>query len=434
VSKGFKTLVKEYRNVIVLTLGTLTVTLGLAMASQALISYLIKVYGITMGGIGSGVLSTVLLIAELTIVPALLPIMGWISDKSGRKKMIVLAFFLYSFDVILVPTTIVLAPYSFYILISGFASSVYSPAYDALIADSVERHRRGTAFGTIAGILSSVALLGPIVATAILQGWNYSAVLYSSTVIILVGAVLCWLLLIEPSQAHADQETEEGISNSSRVAKSAERLEQPNDQNKTKNLELLPGLEKSTRWTVIISLIIISSLTSFMLNPMRLVLLQLTYLMPTSGILLWLSLLAVLSLVLGGILSDFLGRKRTILVVLEIGMALSLLASLILLFDQYSWSFIVLMSTATFVSDVSVPVVLTLVADTTPARQRGLTYGLVGLCVAIGQLIQNLSVNFFVSLSIGLNGLPVIFALTLAFTIVATILASAGVTEPEIAY
>jgi MFS family permease len=134
-------------------------------------------------------------------------------------------------------------------------------------------------------------------------------------------------------------------------------------------------------------------------------------------------------------LADLLGRKRTLSAVLEIGIALSLVASLIFLFDHYLWSLVALNSIVTFVSGVSTPVVLTLVADITPARQRGLTFGLVALGISIGQLISTNSAGILLLPALyGLSGLPVIFALTLAFTIVAAILLHAGVIEPETAY
>jgi MFS family permease len=148
----------------------------------------------------------------------------------------------------------------------------------------------------------------------------------------------------------------------------------------------------------------------------------------------WLSLLEVFSLVLGGVLADLLGRKRTLLTVLEIGIVLSLVVSLIFLYGQYLWSFIALMSIGTFVSGASATVVLTLVADITPARRRGLTYGFVALGIGIGQLVLTISGGIPIPALYGLNGLPAIFALTLVFIIVATILVGARVVEPETAY
>jgi MFS family permease len=301
ISNRLIVLVKKYRNVIILALGTLGVTLGLNMVSQVLIPYLLNVYGTLEAAFGSGVpsIATVYLIAELTLIPILLPVMGWISDRSGRKKIIMLAFFLYSFIFFLYPTILV-APLLFYNLILGFVSSVYSPAYNALIADSVKTYRRGTSFGTIAGILSLVPLFGPIVATAILYGWNFSGVFYSSAVTILAGAVLCLLFLIEPPQARANQEIGVRVADSRKTNMSAENSEQANDQKEAENPDPMPGLEKTSRRIVIISLVMISIFLSFMLLPMMVALLHLVSTAQFSGIHLWLSLLAVFSLVLGG--------------------------------------------------------------------------------------------------------------------------------------
>lgn len=145
MSNGFTSQVKKYRNVIVLALAALCVTLGLYMTYQILFLYLINVYGTFEAAYGlSGKFGTLYLIAELALIPILLPVMGWISDRSGRKKIIVPAFFLYSFIAFLYPTILV-APLLFYTLISDFLSSTYYPAYNALIADSVKTHKRGVA-------------------------------------------------------------------------------------------------------------------------------------------------------------------------------------------------------------------------------------------------------------------------------------------------
>lgn len=214
MSNGFTSLVKKYRNVIVLALGTLSVTLGLNMIYRILFLYLLNVYGTFEAAYGfGGAFAAVYLIAELALLPILLPVMGWISDRSGRKKIIVPVFFLYSFIAFLYPTILV-APLLFYSLISGFLSSTYQPAYNALIADSVKTQRRGATFGTIAGILSLVPLVGPFIANAVASGWNFSGVFYSSAVIILAGAVLCLVFLIEPTQARTNQEIDTRVTDS----------------------------------------------------------------------------------------------------------------------------------------------------------------------------------------------------------------------------
>lgn len=435
MSNSSTSIKKSYRNVIVLAVGTLSVALGLGMTNQVLFPYLHNVYGTMEASLGFGLplFGVAYLIVEFALVPILLPVMGWISDRSGRKKIIVLAFFLNSFVAFLYPTILV-APLIFYYLISGFISSAYSPAYDALIADNVRTHRRGTTFGTITGALSLAALVGPIVATAILYQWNFSGVFYSSAVISLAGAVLCLLFLVEPPQARSNREIQVRVSGSRKVNMRFEDLEQANDQKEAKNPDSTPGLAMSDRWIVIISLIIVSLFLSFMSSSVRLMFYFIVGIPSLSGGQSWLSLLAVFSLILGGVLADVLGRKKTLLVVLEVGIGLSLVSSLILLIGQYLWSLIALTSIAIFVSSVSGSVFLALIADITPAKQRGLTYGLVSLGISIGQFVQTILVNVFLPPLYLLSELPVVFALTLASTIVAMILVRAGVKEPETAY
>jgi MFS family permease len=283
----------------------------------------------------------------------------------------------------------------------------------------------------MAGILSLVPLVGPFIANAAVYGLNFSGVFFSSAVITLAGAVLCLAFLVEPTRAKSKQGIDMRVSDSRKEDMSAENLEKAKDRKETRNLDTMRGLEKSNRIIVIISLIVISSLLSFMLVPMTIMAVFLLSITLLSVVQLWLPLLAVFSLVLGGVLADRLGRKRTLLVILEIGIALSLLSLLIFLSGQYYLCFIALMSIATFVSGASSPAVLALVADITPVRQRGLTYGLGS---SIGGSIPTILVGIFFPAFYGLNGLPAIFALTLVLAIVATILVGTLVAEPETAY
>jgi MFS family permease len=153
-----------------------------------------------------------------------------------------------------------------------------------------------------------------------------------------------------------------------------------------------------------------------------------------SGVQLWLSLIGVSSLVVGGVLADLIGRKGTLLVILEIAIALSLVMSVVFVVELYFWFFIAMISVATFVSGALTPVVFALLADITPARRRGLTYGLVILGIGIGQLLLAILTGFLYPTLFGLNGLLATFGITLVLTIVATILVGAGVVEPETAY
>ncbi len=442
MSSSFASMVKKYRNVIILALGTLAVTLGLGMISQALTAYLLSIFGsfLTALGYDNPLVIIIYFIVILIVTPIFWPVMGWLSDRFGRKKIIVPAFFVYSLVAFLYPNMVVFPLVLFY-SITGVLSTMTGPASNALIADSVKTNRRGVAFGATAAVYSLVSFVVPAIANAVFYGWNFSGVFYSSAVIIFSGAVLCLLFLIEPTQARAVQENDRIDADSRKGNASTKNLEQASNEKEAKNATPTVGLAKGSRRIVIVSLVIISFLLPYLLIPMEMLLsfVVIDYLMEGLAffafVQLWLGLLGVFSLVLAGVLADHLGRKKTLLVVLETSIMLSLVVSISFLVGQYSWSFIALMSIVTFVSGTLPPVVSTMVADITPSRRRGLTYGLVTLGVMVGQsVLIILNAILLPVILFGLNEIPVIFGLTLAFTITATILVSIGVVEPEEAY
>jgi ACDE family multidrug resistance protein len=435
MSSSFASIVKKYRNVIVIALGTLAVTLGLGIFYQTLSIYLL----FTAYGYSNPSAIIIYFIVTLIVTPALWPVMGWLSDRFGRKKVIVPAFFVYSFVAFLYPS-IVVFPLLFFYSITGILSAMTVPASNALIADSVKTNRRGAAFGATAAVYSLGSFIVPAIANAVFYGWNFSGVFYSGAVIMFSGAVLCLLFLVEPTQSRITQQgktTDSDLRKGNASAKDRGKISLNKDPG---NAGSTTGLDKSSRRIVIISLITISFLLPFTLSLMRLLqtMMVFDYASGDSGLLsgvqLWLSLIGVSSLVVGGVLADLIGRKRTLLVILEIAIALSLVMSVVFVVELYFWFFIAMISVATFVSGALTPVVFALLADITPARRRGLTYGLVILGIGIGQLLLAILTGFLYPTLFGLNGLLATFGITLVLTIVATILVGAGVVEPETAY
>jgi MFS family permease len=420
--------------VIVLALGALVVTLGMSIYSQFLFLSLPRFFGSLSVAYWGGDPS--IWFGSFIAMAILWPLTGWLSDRYGRKMFIVLAFFAFSLLAFLYPIMVVF-PLVYVTSLGGFLSSMYRPAYNALLADSVETRRRGVAFGTTSGILYIGSLAAPTVGSALFSAWGFSGVFYASGLIMLSGAVLCLLLLAEPAQARVIRESHLGDYGSGRETARGRDPEEASRKGNANSVKSVPGLVNGNWIKVIITLIAISILLSSISISFRLAFSSLVFSYMGSGFIqiveVWIVLLSLFSLVVGGVLADRWGRRKTLLNILKLGIALSLVFSVGLV-ASYLWFFVGMMSLVTFLGSAFSPVVYALVSDITPFSRRGLAYGLLILGVGVGQTVMFMLIGVLLPASIGLNGIPVLFALVFVFIIMATILSILGVEEPEMAF
>ena len=125
---------------------------------------------------------------------------GWFSDKVGRRKPLVLAG--YGIASVARPL-IALATLPWHILTVRFADrigkGIRSAPRDALLADSVDVATRGTAFGFHRGADHAGAVIGPLVASAVLltQPGNYRLVFALAAVPAALSVLVLWLKVRE---------------------------------------------------------------------------------------------------------------------------------------------------------------------------------------------------------------------------------------------
>jgi MFS family permease len=428
----------KYGKVIVLVLGTFLVTLGLATSSQILLSYLLNIFGTIFAGFGyldplASIFSPVILI----LLTTLQPVFGWLSDRYGRKRFIVLAFLAYSLTAFLYPSIVVFSMTCF-IFISSFLATMYTPSYDAFLADSVETRRRGLTFGAAAAVLSVASLVAPAFALALLHASGYLDTFYVSAGVVLSGAVLCLVFLSEPVEAKTSIAGHPKDYSSIREDPGALGLGQAPLKEATGNINLEFGLSRNNMMKVIISLIAINVLLSSVMEPLSF---EFSYIAFDYGMGLaifqavgfWRPLLAIFSLVLGGVLCDLRGRKKTLKEILILGIVLSLVAYLALN-GSYLWLLVALISIVTFVSSVVLTTSYALISDITPSSRRGVTYGFLLLGFSIGQWAMVMLSFMPFSVLTGFNAVPILFVLSFVFIIVAAILAILGTEEPEAAF
>ncbi|MBN1683187.1 MFS transporter [Candidatus Bathyarchaeota archaeon] len=97
---------------------------------------------------------------------------GFLADKYGRKKIIVWGTFLRTIS----PLIYLLAPsWEWIILATVFngMTSIYMPAFNAIIADSMPPSRRGTGYGVYEAVTALPDIISPIIGGICMDAWGY---------------------------------------------------------------------------------------------------------------------------------------------------------------------------------------------------------------------------------------------------------------------
>jgi len=142
--------------------------------STEMIYPLIPVFLTTVLGAGAGFVGAIEGAAESTA--SLLKLAsGWWSDRIRRRKPLVVAG--YAVAAVLRPLVAIAQSATQVLLIrvgDRVGKGVRSSSRDALLADSVDSRARGRAFGIASAADNAGALLGPLIAFAMLSWWHVS--------------------------------------------------------------------------------------------------------------------------------------------------------------------------------------------------------------------------------------------------------------------
>jgi len=276
---------------------------------------------------------------------ALIPF-GMLSDRVGPLKMLAIGLTIYTLVPLLYPLASDLTQLGLVRAFHGFACAVFSPAAITLTLDTSTQDRWGEALGWFTTATQLALVVGPALGGLLLNYYGFATVFYSCSVIPLVGLIFVLLRLntIQPTRVRKVVSTG-----------SWKWLKQP---------PVFAGLMAPFFFTIGSGTI----LTFMPLYSQGLGIAQTGAGIIVASVYVGSALLRVL----GGKLSDRIGRRPMML----LGLTASFTAIILISFMN---SFLGLSVAAVFYGvgmGIAMPVAYALVADLTPSEVRGLTMGL----------------------------------------------------------
>ncbi len=175
--------------------------------SSEMIFSVFAVFFTTVAGASSALLGLIEGLADFS-ASSLNYLAGWLSDRSGRRKWLAAAGYGFSTlakMILLVSSSI--AGLALFRVIERLGKGFRGPPRDAWLSSIAAKESRGYAFGVHKALDKSGAVLGPLVAYALLSHWGESARTYVMLfAVALVPAVLSVLVLTrireQPGVAH----------------------------------------------------------------------------------------------------------------------------------------------------------------------------------------------------------------------------------------
>jgi len=143
--------------------------------------------------------------AQLATTVLAKPLSGRLSDRLGRKPMIVAGLFLCAVTLPMIP-----ASASFWILLPasalfGLGVAIVTPSTTALVADLVKAGRQGSAMGVFGTIWDSGEAAGPILAGFLIASLSYTPAFGLIAAFMAAMALLFLMMVKDPSlPVHAD--------------------------------------------------------------------------------------------------------------------------------------------------------------------------------------------------------------------------------------
>jgi len=329
--------------------------------STEMIYPLVPVFLTTMLGASAGFVGAIEGAAESTA--SLLKLAsGWWSDRLRRRKPLVVAG--YAIAAVLRPLVAVAQSATEVLLIrigDRVGKGVRSSSRDALLADSVGSSARGRAFGIASAADNAGALLGPLIAFAMLSWWHLSLrTVFWFAAIPGLAAVLTAAVGIREMQRSAQSE------DSKRIA--------------------LGGHMSSRFWAflgVILVFTLGNSTDAFLLLRAK----ELGVPVALAPVL-WALLNGAKSVfnIPGGALSDRIGRRPTLIA----GWVVYAIVYFLFARASAAWHAWVLFAAYGLYFGLTEGAQLALVADVVPKARRGIAYGWYYLAIGIGALPASL--------------------------------------------
>jgi MFS family permease len=423
----------KYRNVTVLAFANLIAIFGYAMFNPIMSFYLYDYLRVSMFIVG-------LVVAIFGIVRALLqPIMGRLSDRVGRKRMIVPSLFSYAIVGCLYSAAGNAVEFVGCRALQGATSASVWPASDALVSETVSSKERARALGTVSMTYQIGTILAPSAGAVVASIWGFKEVFYVCALLAFLGAVLSLVFLTEPKRC--TPRSKPHVANDNVVDGLLEKTSIPVRPDRQKDIRSVdPVIAKRRRVIVFLGLMTFLLLFTFSTVDMILSIFIMVYygttLIDFAVIYGVFSLIGGIAAVIGGTLADRYGKRR----LLEIVTVSCVFSWLSFAFANTLTVLILLVCIFVFVATMNGPATASLLADLTPAERRGVNFGLLGLCNDLGLVAGPIAgglVFDFLSATLGLNmlgGMQCVFILNALISLAAAVVVFYGVEEPKARY
>jgi MFS family permease len=348
--------------------------------------------------LGGGALEVGILFSSFVLTRALFATtFGNLSDKIGRKKLILIGGFLYAFLAVLF-----VVPESWIGLIfvrglQGFASAMVWPVSEALVIDSCPSTRRGESLGKIVMASNLGMVIGPFIGGAIYFAANeymgmseessFKLPFYFTALISLVGAILVWIKVVD---AKAPSETKQKMT--------FRKLMHPDGMDRQ-------GL---TNLRVLYSNAVMEGFAFSAIGPLMAYYLPERFGIEADVVAIMVGVamgVGALIAIPSGRLSDRTTRKR----VFVLGSIFSFLGVILIPFGYALWMVIIFMSLRSMAFQIASPALRALQADTVPEQVRGRLIGMLESMSNFGSVLGAPIGGLLLDAYYGVDlGLPVI--------------------------
>ena len=167
--------------------------------SSEMIFAVFAIFFTTVAGASSALLGLIEGLADFS-ASSLNYLAGWLSDRSGRRKWFATAGYAFSTLaklILLVSSSIVAL--SIFRVVERLGKGFRGPPRDAWLASLSDKESRGFAFGVHKALDKTGAVIGPLVAYALLSWLGESASTYATLFLVaFVPAVISVLVLTRP--------------------------------------------------------------------------------------------------------------------------------------------------------------------------------------------------------------------------------------------
>jgi DHA1 family multidrug resistance protein-like MFS transporter len=348
--------------------------------------------------LGGGALEVGILFSSFMLTRALLATtFGNLSDRIGRKKLILIGGFLYAFLAVLFVVPSSWIGLIFVRGLQGVASAMVWPVSEALVIDSCPPTRRGASLGKLVMASNLGMVIGPFIGGALYflaneyLGFSETNSIrfpfYFTAIIALAGAILVWMKVVD---AKAPQKTSERVT----LAK----LLKPDgmDRQGLTNLKVL----YSNAFMEGFAFSSIGPLMAYYLPQRFGIEADVTAIMV--GIAMGVGALIAYP---AGRLSDRMGRKKLYIA----GSFMAYLGVMLIPFGYALWIVIIFMSMRSMAFQVASPSLRALQADTVPEEVRGRLIGMLESMSNFGSILGAPIGGLLLDAYYGVDlGLPVI--------------------------